>query len=66
MAALRSHRNLFVTCRYWTDNQAYYDWYHWFPNVSREGKPQNVLLAIDAELTSKNLTAHYYQLDAYW
>ena len=26
---------------YWTDNQAYYDWYHWFPNVNREGTPQD-------------------------
>jgi len=51
---------------YWTDNQAYYDWYHWFPNVDREGKPQDVILALDHELTSKNLSVHYYQFDAYW
>merc|ERR1712196_379814 len=51
---------------YWTDNQAYYDWYHWFPNVSRAGKPQDVLLALKDELTEKNLTVHYWQLDAYW
>jgi hypothetical protein len=51
---------------YWTDNQAYYDWYHWFPNVSREGKPQDVLLALRDELLSKNLPIAYWQLDAYW
>lgn len=51
---------------YWTDNEAYYDWYHWFPNVSREGKPQDVLLALKRELEGKGLPIAYWQLDAYW
>ena len=51
---------------YWTDNQAYYDWYHWFPDVTKDGTPQDVLLALDAELGAKNLSVAYYQLDAYW
>jgi len=50
----------------WTDNQAYYDWYRWFPNVSSAGRPQDVLMALDAEMESKNLSMAYYQLDAYW
>ena len=33
--------------RYWTDNMAYYDWYHWFPNVDKDGKPQDVLIQLD-------------------
>ena len=41
---------------YWTDNQAFYDWYHWFPNVSSAGHPQDVLMALDAEMESKNLS----------
>ena len=51
---------------YWTDNEAYYDWYHWFPDVSREGRPQDVLLALNDELEDKGLPVAYYQLDAYW
>lgn len=62
-----SHTNIYypvhrhITCR-----ANFVCRYHWFPNVNRDGRPQDVLLEIDAELTSKNLTAHYYQLDAYW
>lgn len=51
---------------YWTDNEAYYDWYHWFPNVTREGKPQDVLISLNNEMIAKNLNIHYWQLDAYW
>ena len=51
---------------YWTDNQAFYDWYHWFPNVSSAGKPQDVLIALQNEFKAKELSVGYSQLDAYW
>ena len=51
---------------YWTDNQAFYDWYHWFPNVSSAGKPQDVLIALQNEFKAKELSVGYFQLDAYW
>ena len=35
---------------YWTDNEAYYDWYHWFPNVNKDGSPQDVLLVGDTSV----------------
>ena len=45
---------------------AYYDWYHWFPNVDRDGKPQDVLIALSKEMAAKEINVSYWQLDAYW
>ena len=45
---------------------AFYDWYHWFPNVDRDGKPQDVLIALSKEMAAKEINVSYWQLDAYW
>lgn len=56
----------------WTDNIAFYDWYHW--NVSQivDGKapggklPSDTLIAVQKALAAADVPVRYYQFDAYW
>eukprot|EP01064_Diplonema_japonicum_P021834 TRINITY_DN313_c0_g2_i1.p1 TRINITY_DN313_c0_g2~~TRINITY_DN313_c0_g2_i1.p1 ORF type:complete len:783 (+),score=193.61 TRINITY_DN313_c0_g2_i1:56-2404(+) len=50
---------------YWTDNGAFYDWYHW-GNVSADGTPEQVLKELHAQYVANDVPMAYYQLDAYW
>ena len=56
---------------YWTDNGAFYDYYHW--NVSQivDGKapggklPEDMMVAVQQALAAENIPVRYYQLDAF-
>ena len=57
---------------FWTDNGAFYDWYHWTVPEIVAGKgpggqiPSATLVAVQRAIAARGVPVRYYQLDAFW
>eukprot|EP01061_Rhynchopus_euleeides_P003475 TRINITY_DN12730_c2_g1_i1.p1 TRINITY_DN12730_c2_g1~~TRINITY_DN12730_c2_g1_i1.p1 ORF type:complete len:871 (+),score=296.29 TRINITY_DN12730_c2_g1_i1:77-2689(+) len=62
---LKEKDTMSTSISYWTDNGAFYDYYHWY-NPLADGTPQKVLTEVWTSFAKEGVPLDYLQLDAYW